>query len=148
MGRGKPADRSNKGAAFEATPGRVDVALAIPFRERAFLVTRREAGVHLAGYWEFPGGKIEAGEDPAAAARRELTEETGLIAASLEPLVVLVHDYADRALRLHVFLSRDPGGEVRAGAGRAWAWKTLDELQELQMPEANRQMLRALRWRL
>jgi len=52
------------------TPGRIDVALAIPFRDRRFLVTRRQDGVHLAGYWEFPGGKIEAGEDPAEGSTR------------------------------------------------------------------------------
>jgi len=132
----------------DENPNRVDVALAVPFRDRTFLVTRRQAGVHLAGCWEFPGGKIEAGEDPAAAARRELEEETGLCASVLEPLVVLVHDYADRPLRLHVFLARDPSGDVRMDRDRAWAWKTLDELGELDMPEANRQMLRALRWRV
>lgn len=133
---------------FPETPERIDVALAIPLRERRFLVARRQGGLHLAGYWEFPGGKIEAGEDPAAAARRELEEETGLSAASLEPLVVLVHDYAEKPLRFHVFLAREPRGELRIDEDRAWSWKTLDELRELRMPEANRQMLRALRWRL
>jgi len=133
---------------FVETPGRIDVALAIPFRDRRFLVTRRQDGVHLAGYWEFPGGKIDPGEDPVAAARRELKEETGLIAHSLEPLVVIVHDYADRPLRLHVFLAHDPQGDVRLAEAREWAWKTRDELDELEMPEANRPMLRALRWRL
>ncbi len=123
------------------------MALAIPLRQSRFLVARRQRGLHLAGYWEFPGGKIEAGEDPAAAARRELEEETGLSAASLEPLVVLVHDYADKPLRLHVFIAREPRGEVRMDGDRAWSWKTLEELQELRMPEANRQMLRALGWR-
>jgi 8-oxo-dGTP diphosphatase len=135
-------------ADFVETPGRIDIALAVACRDRRILVARRPTDVHLAGAWEFPGGKIEPGEDPAAAARRELEEETGLIASSLEPLVVIVHDYADRPLRLHVFLVREPRGEVRLDEPREWAWKTREQLDGLDMPEANRQMLRALRWRL
>jgi len=133
---------------FEETPGRIDVALALPLRAGRFLVARRQGGLHLAGRWEFPGGKVLPGEQPAAAARRELAEETGLVAASLEPLVVVVHDYTDRPLRLHVYLARDPGGEVRLDTEREWGWLTLDELGRLDMPEANRSVLRALRWRL
>ena len=124
---------------------RIDVALALPLREERFLVARRGAGAHLEGRWEFPGGKLRPGEDAAAAARRELAEETGLAAERLDPLVVVCHDYAERALRLHVFVARDPRGDVRIDAGREWAWLTLDELERLEMPEANRQMLRALR---
>jgi len=134
-------------ADFVETPGRIDIALVVACRERRFLVARRRGEVHLAGYWEFPGGKIEPGEEPSEAARRELEEETGLLALSLEPLVVVVHDYVDRPLRFHVFLSREPQGEVRLDEEREWGWKTRDELERLDMPEANRQMLRALRWR-
>lgn len=133
---------------FSETPERVDVALAIPLRDGRVLVARRPPGVHLAGRWEFPGGKLKPGEKPADAARRELGEETGLTAGDLEPLVLLVHDYADRPLRFHVFLVREPAGEPRPGPGGEWVWKTPLELRELEMPEANRQMLRALRWRL
>jgi len=133
---------------FEETPGRVDIALAIPLRAERVLVARRAQGLHLAGYWEFPGGRVETGETPADAACRELAEETGLRARALEPLVVVVHDYAELPLRFHVFLARDPQGDVRIDGPREFAWKTPAELAELQMPEANRQMLRALRWRL
>ena len=132
--------------AFEEIPGRIDVALAIPIRDGKLLVAQRRQGVHLAGYWEFPGGKIGYGEDPVGAAARELIEETGLRARELEPLILLVHDYADRPLRFHVFLAREPDGELSGDEPR-WVWKTLPELEELRMPEANRQMLRALRSR-
>ena len=133
---------------LKETEGRVDVALAVPVREGRVMVARRSAGLHLAGSWEFPGGKIHDHETPAEAAQRELAEETGLGAHVLEPLVVVVHDYADAPLRLHVFLARDPAGEVRMDAEREYAWLTLRDLESIEMPEANRLMLRALRWRL
>ena len=97
------------------TPGRIDVALAIPVLEGKVLIARRGAGLHLAGHWEFPGGKVEAGEAPAEAARRELVEETGLRCAALEPLVVVVHDYAELPLRFHVFLAREWEGRPCLG---------------------------------
>lgn len=130
------------------THERVDIALALPVRDGRVLVARRGVGTHLAGSWEFPGGKIEPGETPADAARRELVEETGLEPDRLDPLVLLVHDYADRPLRFHVFLARDPRGDVAMDGPREWAWMSVEELERIEMPEANRRMLRALRWRL
>ena len=123
----------------------VEVALALPLVDGRLLVACRAPGTHLAGAWEFPGGKIADGEEPAAAARRELEEETGLVAGDLEPLVVVVHEYPERTVRLHVFLVREPQGEVTIGS---WGWKTPDELRRLEMPAANAEILRALRWRM
>ncbi len=133
---------------LKETSNRVDIALAIPHRGERFLVARRAEGLHLAGHWEFPGGKIGPGEQPVDAARRELAEETGLIAAELDPLVVVVHEYAKVPLRFHVFVARDPAGDVTMDSRREHAWLSLDELGSLEMPAANRQMLRALRWRM
>ena len=133
---------------LKETANRVDIALAIPYRDERFLVARRAAGLHLAGHWEFPGGRIEPGENPVDAARRELSEETALIATELDPLVVVVHDYAEAPLRFHVFLASDPTGDVTMDVQREHAWLSLEELKSLDMPEANRQMLCALGWRL
>ena len=141
-------ERRGPGSPFEETPGRIDVALAIPVREGRFLVARRQGGLHRAGYWEFPGGKVEAGEQPAEAAERELLEEVGLVATAIEPLTIVVHDYAEQPLRFHVFLATTPEGEPRMDTRREWGWKSFAELQQLEMPEANRQMIRAVRWRL
>ena len=127
---------------------RIDVGLAIPLRDGKTLVARRPAATHLGGFWEFPGGKVASGEEPADTARRELAEETGLQAATLDPLLVVVHDYDDRPLRLHVFVAAVPSGPVCMDAAREFAWVGYEELLELRMPEANRQMVRALGWRL
>jgi mutator protein MutT len=126
----------------------VEVALALPLRERRILVARRAPDSHLGGFWEFPGGKIEPGEEPAEAALRELAEETGLSAAVVEPLVLVDHAYDGRPFRFHAFLARDPGGEVRIDPAAEWAWMELPELARLEMPPANGPILRALQWRI
>lgn len=125
-----------------------EVALVVPVREGRVFVARRAPGTHLAGTWEFPGGKIAPGETPHDAARRELHEETGLVADALEPLGLFVHEYPDRALRFHVFLAREPSGNVQLDREREGAWKSWEELCLLEMPAANAEIVSALRWRL
>jgi len=128
--------------------GATDVALAVATRGGRALVARRAAGTHLAGAWEFPGGKLVPGETPPDGARRELLEETRLEADALEPLGLFVYEYPDRSLRFHVFLAREPRGDVRLDGEREWAWKSWEELSALEMPPANAPIVSALRWRL
>jgi len=122
----------------------VDVALAIPSRGDRFLVTLRAERNHLGGLWEFPGGKIRPAEEPLDAARREMVEETGLRGGIVEPLLVFIHDYPDRAVRLHCFVVQEPGGELMVDGARKWAWVRLEELNRMEMPAANASILRAL----
>ena len=77
-------------------PATVDVALAVPVKSGKLLVARRPAGGHLAGQWEFPGGKVDPGEQPEGTARRELQEETGLTVTDLEQMIE--HGLMDPAL--------------------------------------------------
>ena len=127
---------------------RIAIALVLALRDGRVLVARRgENAEHLPGAWEFPGGKIEDGETPEEAARRELAEETGLVAARVEPLTTAVFDYPDRRLRFHAYVATGFMGEPAVDGVREWGWKTFEELARLEMPPANVPIVRALRWR-
>ena len=77
------------------------VTAAVIERDGGFLVTRRQTGVHLEGYWEFPGGKCEPGETYAACLARELREELDVGVTVGEELFATTHAYPDRAVELH-----------------------------------------------
>jgi len=142
-GRAGPGDPGGAGDV-----PRVPVAVVAAVRGGRVLVARRAADAdHLPGVWEFPGGKVESGETPESAARRELLEETGLVANDLEPLTTAVFDYPDRLLRFHAFVAHDPDGDVRV-RDREWAWVLPGELDPAGMPPANGPIVRSLRWRL
>lgn len=128
----------------------IDVALAVAWRlidEKAVpsrtqvLLTLRPENVHCGGLWEFPGGKIHGDELPHEAARRELAEETGLASVRIDPVAVLEHDYPDRSVRLHVFLTQVEAGEEPTVAV-TYRWVEADDLERWPMPEANRLLLR------
>ena len=125
-------------------PVRPHVRAAVAAVERGgrWLVQRRPASGLLGGLWEFPGGKIEPGESPAAAARRELREETGTIAGRLHPVTVVRHAYSHFTVELHVYR-----GAARRGASRATGcrWATLDEIALLPLPRATEKIVAALR---
>src|SRR5205823_2977810 len=87
----------------------VVVVAAVVKRDDRFLLTRRQAGVHLGGYWEFPGGKCEAGETHAACLAREIREELGVQAIVADEMLATTHAYPDRRVELH-FLRCDIGG--------------------------------------
>ncbi|MFQ5718741.1 MAG: (deoxy)nucleoside triphosphate pyrophosphohydrolase [Acidobacteriota bacterium] len=126
-------------------PSRRAIALAIVMdRDRHVLIGRRPAGSHLAGSWEFPGGKVEAGEEPGHAAVRELREETGLIGTEPLHLITVEHDEPGRCLALHVFRVRvRPVPAPAVDVGR-FIWVGLDDLPGRTMPPANREIVRFL----
>ena len=125
---------------------RLEIAIAVALRGDAVLLRPRPEQGSLAGAWEFPGGRIEPGEDALAAARREMREETGLTGGRWEPLLVHVHDYPDRRVRLHAFLVREPEG-IPIGEP-TWVWVPMDRVRDLPLPGANGPLLEALERRL
>jgi 8-oxo-dGTP diphosphatase len=122
---------------------RVAVAIAVLRREGRILVRRRREGEHLAGLWEFPGGKIRRGESALDAARREVCEEMGIEAIGLEEWACVAHHYDDRSVSLHVF-EGSCSGEPEPADGASFAWVTPEELAELPIPDANRALVAQL----
>ena len=106
--------------------GIVDVAVGVLIdAECRFLLTSRPQGKVYAGWWEFPGGKLEAGESVPEALRRELHEEIGITIGAVEPWKVTRMDYAHARVRLHFCKVRDWRGEFEMRERQAMAWQTL-----------------------
>jgi 8-oxo-dGTP diphosphatase len=109
----------------------VDVAVGVlfdgPGPEAAFLLTSRPAGKVYAGWWEFPGGKVEAGESVAQALARELHEELGIavVPADVAPWREEIVDYPHARVRLHFCRLWRWQGEFQMREGQAMAWQTL-----------------------
>lgn len=93
--------------------------------EGRFLLTSRPEGKVYAGYWEFPGGKVEPGETVEQALRRELIEEIGVTVGPVEPWRVLLHDYDHARVRLHFCRVRQWSGRFEMREGQRMAWETL-----------------------
>jgi 8-oxo-dGTP diphosphatase len=104
----------------------VDVAVGVLIDARGrFLLTSRPAGKVYAGWWEFPGGKLERGESVAAALKRELHEELGIEVLDVRPWHVTRMDYAHARVRLHFCKVLAWRGEFEMREGQSMAWQTL-----------------------
>ena len=108
-----------------------------------YLLARRLKGTHLAGLWEFPGGKCEADETHETCLARELREELGVDATIAAELIVIDHAYPERTVRLH-FRRCEIAGEPRAMLGQELRWVTPAELKTLDLPEADRALVEML----
>ncbi len=132
----------------ESRAGEIEIAAAvISDAAGRVLVARRPEGVHLAGLFEFPGGKVQAGERPEETCRRECREEIGAEIVVLGPAAPrLVHDYGDRAVALSFFrCALAPGSpEPRAIGVSELRWVEPARLLDLPWPEANRALVREL----
>ena len=119
------------------------VTAAVVRRDGRYLVTRRQCGVHLAGLWEFPGGKCEAGESVAACLRRELRDELGTDAIVGEEMLAVTHHYPERSIELH-FLSCELMQEPEPRLGQEMRWVARGELRSLQFPPADDELIALL----
>jgi len=105
--------------------------------QRRVLLSRRAQHLHQGGLWEFPGGKLEAGETLREALRRELREELGIDIGRTTPLLAVRHDYGDKRVLLDVHVVWDFRGEARALEDQPLAWVPADELAAYAFPAAN-----------
>jgi len=108
------------------------------------LLARRTAGRDLAGAWEFPGGKLEAGETPFQALERELHEELGIRIQSAEPLITVAQAYRDKRIVLDVHRVTRFSGTPRGLEKQALAWSPSEKLASYTMPPADRPVVAAL----
>ncbi len=106
-------------------------------RHQRVLIAQRPAGKHMAGAWEFPGGKRRDGESPFDALRRELNEELGIDVVSAEPFTELEHEYPDRRVRLDVWWVLEFDREPAACEQQALRWVSPDELTMAAMLPAD-----------
>ena len=109
------------------------------------LVARRFDHAHQGGLWEFPGGKVEVGEDVRAGLSRELTEELGITVDTARPLIRVRHDYPDRSVLLDVWRVTSWRGRIHGREGQELEWLAAEALPELPMPAADVPIVRAVR---
>jgi len=123
------------------------VACALVDSDGRVLVAARPSGKSMAGLWEFPGGKVEAGETPEAALIRELKEELSIdvTAACLAPLSFASHAYDDFHLLMPLYVCRKWDGQIAPREGQETQWLRPRDLFDLPMPPADKPLIAALR---
>jgi 8-oxo-dGTP diphosphatase len=111
------------------------------------LIAQRPPGKHMAGGWEFPGGKLDPGETPRAALERELREELGIEVHEAAPLIAYEHQYPERRVLLDLWVVTRYSGEPQPLDAPALQWVGVDELESAGLLEADLPMIGALRAR-
>ena len=123
----------------------VKVAVGVVYNPAGdVLIARRTNTDHLAGYWEFPGGKIEVGETATMALARELAEEVGIRVERSRPLLTIAHQYAEKSVLLDVRRVDAFSGEAVGLEGQEVRWVKPTELLQYQLPEANKPIVTAV----
>jgi 8-oxo-dGTP diphosphatase len=120
------------------------VAAALYDSQGRILIAERPAGKHMAGRWEFPGGKVAAGETDAAALARELEEELGIRVSESRQLMTLHHDYADRSVELSLWIVERYSGTPQSLDHQRLKWVEPARLSDEDILEADRPFVEAL----
>lgn len=108
------------------------------------LIAKRQAGQHLAGFWEFPGGKVEQGECVTTALARELREELGIEVSEAQPLITIPYDYPEKRVLLDVHEVTQYGGSPVSGEGQSIRWVSQSDLRDYTFPPANAPIVTAV----
>lgn len=123
----------------------IHVVAAALFNEQGdVLLAQRLPETHLAGYWEFPGGKVEAGELVMAALKRELDEELGIDLHDARPLIKIVHSYPEKRIVLDVWQATAYAGVPYGKEGQPLAWVATNDLNHWSLPAADDAIVTAL----
>ncbi len=132
-----PADPPSPRSTQHATRDTVGVAAGLIFHDGRLLITQRAAGGHLAGLWEFPGGKREPGESFEACLKRELQEEIAVDVDVLELIESVDHAYPEKCVHLRFFRCRLTAGAPKAIDCADLRWIRREELTDFDFPAAD-----------
>ncbi|KFZ31244.1 7,8-dihydro-8-oxoguanine-triphosphatase [Pseudidiomarina salinarum] len=125
-----------------ASSDRIHVAVGvIENADGHIFISRRHQHLHQGDKWEFPGGKVEQGEEVYRALCRELLEECNIEVQDATPLTVIHHDYADKRVLLDVWRVTRFSGQVQQREGQEWRWVSVPELGAYRFPEANQDII-------
>ena len=122
---------------------RIVVTAAVIRRGDTFLITRRQHGVHLEGYWEFPGGKCDRGESLPACLEREIREELDAVVRPGREVLATEHAYPERVVELH-FIECELLGEPRPMLGQDMRWVARKDLRTFSFPPADDELIELL----
>jgi 8-oxo-dGTP diphosphatase len=125
-------------------PERIVVVAAVIERDGRFLVARRLKGTHLAGYWEFPGGKVQREETEEGALQREISEELNTGISNARKIFHTAHAYPELIVELH-FYRAELTGEAQPALGQELRWITREDFDTLDFPPADAQLIDGLR---
>lgn len=115
----------------------IHVAVGVIVRQRQILLALRNSKQHQGGKWEFPGGKLEAGESVQQALIRELQEEIGITVTDCSAFMQLQYDYPEKTVLLDIWLVTDFSCEPHGREGQPLRWASIEELSSLALPDAN-----------
>lgn len=123
----------------------VHVAVGVILRDQQVYICKRPDDKHQGGKWEFPGGKVDAGETVTQALARELDEEVGITVHASSPLTVIRHDYGDKRVLLDVHIVEKFSGEPQGLEGQEGKWLPAGQLRPEDFPAANVAIIDALK---
>ena len=129
---------------MDGVTGVIEVAAGLLFSGDRLLIAQRPPGTHLAGFWEFPGGKLSQGEDWEACLRRELAEELGVLVQVGPLFEEVTHTYPTKTVRLRFFICTQWKGQPAPIECSALEWISRQQLKNYQFPPADERLIARL----